>query len=156
MCIFLEKWKFLWAIFEYGVIAFEPDAMELSLEYIKEQHTWIWELIVKNSLGQYSVWIFSWEICWVFLVSTPGAHALLWNADMNFQNVRIEVSHDVSLECNTDSQTDSNRSKTGVFCRVCGLLLLWWWRIYLATDALLRSGRSCKVPRTLPFHSILF
>ena len=31
--------KFLWAIFEYGVIALEPDAMELSLECIKEQHT---------------------------------------------------------------------------------------------------------------------
>ena len=73
---------------------------------------------MKNSLGQYSMWIFSWVICWVFLVSTPGAHALLWNADMNFQNVRIAVSHDVSLERNTDSQTDSNRSKTGVFCRV--------------------------------------
>ena len=62
ICIFLGKWKFLWAIFEYGVIALEPDALELSLEYIKEQHTWIWELIVKNLLGQYFYVYISWEM----------------------------------------------------------------------------------------------
>jgi len=66
ICIFLGKWKFLWAIFEYGVIALEPDALELSLEYIKEQHTWIWELVVKNLLGQYSICIFlvKWKFLW--------------------------------------------------------------------------------------------
>ena len=82
------------------------------------------------------MWIFSCEICWVFLVSTPGAHALLWNADMNFQNVRIEVSHDVSLERNTDSQTDSNRSKTGVFCRVwspMSTVIFLYWARYMGT-----------------------
>ena len=49
-----------------------------------------------------------------FLVSTHGApdiHALLWNTDMNFQNIRIEVS----LKRNADSQMELNHTKTGCF-----------------------------------------
>ena len=41
------KSKFLWAIFESLMIAFEQDAMDLSLEHTKEQYTWIWWLNVK-------------------------------------------------------------------------------------------------------------
>ena len=48
--------KFLSAIVGQGMTAFEQDAMDLSLEHTKPQHTRIWLLNVKNLLGQCFMW----------------------------------------------------------------------------------------------------
>ena len=48
--------KFLSAIVGQGMAALEQDAMDLSLEHTKPQHTRIWLLNVKYLLGQCCMW----------------------------------------------------------------------------------------------------
>ena len=48
--------KFLSAIVGQGMTALEQDAMDVSLEHTKPQHTQIWLLNVKYVLGQCFMW----------------------------------------------------------------------------------------------------
>ena len=73
------KSKFLWAIFESLMIAFEQDAMDLSLEHTKEQYTWIWRLNVKYLCGQCFMW------------TTFGKSKFLWAI---FESLMIAVEQD--------------------------------------------------------------
>jgi len=80
------KSNFLWAIFEEFMIDLEQDAVDLSLEHIKAQNTWLRWLHVKYLLGQYCMW------------TTFGKSNYLWAIFEEFMILFEQHAVDLSLE----------------------------------------------------------
>ena len=80
------KDNFLGAIWWCWVMAFAQDAIDLSLEYTKAQHTWFWWWNSKYLLGQSALW------------TTFGKSKFLWAIFEEFMIDFEQDAIDLSLE----------------------------------------------------------